>query len=94
MPRTGLIRWLSGAGQDSTCRPATDNSEFLNAGTCSWKLFSTLGVSTVLDDPSRQLTTIQAPGARDSLLELVERRLNRNPAVREIPFDSMVSYTP
>jgi predicted permease len=56
--------------------------EFLNAGTCSWKLFSTLGVSTALgrsftpadDNSGAALTTILS-------WSLFERRFNRNPAV-------------
>jgi predicted permease len=56
--------------------------EFLNAGTCSWKLFSTLGVSPVL---GRSFTPADdsTGAARTAILSwsLFERRFNRNPAV-------------
>ena len=56
--------------------------EFLNAGTCSWKFFSTLGVSAVL---GRSFTpTDDNPGAaRTAILSwsLFERRFNHNPAI-------------
>ena len=56
--------------------------EFLNAGTCSWKLFSTLGVSAVL---GRSFTpTDDNPGAaRTAILSwsLFERRFNHDPAI-------------
>jgi len=56
--------------------------EFLNAGTCSWNLFSTLGISPVL---GRSFTPADDnPGAaRTAILSwsLFERRFNRNPAV-------------
>src|SRR6266404_541414 len=56
--------------------------EFLNAGTCSWKLFSTLGVSAVL---GRSFTpAVDSSGAaRTAILSwsLFERRFNHNPAV-------------
>ena len=56
--------------------------EFLNAGTCSWKLFSTLGVSPVLgrsftpadDSSGAALTAILS-------WSLFERRFNHDPAV-------------
>ena len=56
--------------------------EFLNAGTCSWEFFSTLGVSAVL---GRSFTPADDnPGAgRTAILSwsLFERRFNHNPAV-------------
>lgn len=56
--------------------------EFLNAGTCSWKLFSTLGVSPVF---GRSFTSADdhAGAALTAILSwsLFERRFNRNPAV-------------
>src|SRR5215469_9681199 len=56
--------------------------EFLNAGTCSWELFPTLGVSPVL---GRSFTPADDnPGAgRTAILSwsLFERRFNHNPAV-------------
>ena len=56
--------------------------EFLNAGTCSWNLFSTLGISPVL---GRSFTPADDnPGAaRTAILSwsLFERRFNHNPAV-------------
>jgi len=56
--------------------------EFLNAGTCSWKFFSTVGVSPVLgrsftpadDNPGAALTAILSRS-------LFERRFNHDPAV-------------
>lgn len=56
--------------------------EFLNAGTCSWNLFSTLGVSPILgrsftpadDNPSATRTAILS-------WSFFERRFNRDPAV-------------
>jgi predicted permease len=56
--------------------------EFLNAGTCSWEFFSTLGVSAVLgrsftpadDNPGAELTAILS-------WSLFERRFNHNPAI-------------
>ena len=57
-------------------------SEFLNAGTCSWNLFSTLGISPVL---GRSFTPADDnPGAaRTAILSwtIFERRFNHNPAV-------------
>ena len=56
--------------------------EFLNAGTCSWNLFSTLGISPVL---GRSFTPADDnPGAaRTAILSwsLFERRFNHNSAV-------------
>jgi len=56
--------------------------EFLNAGTCSWNLFATLGISAVL---GRSFTPADDnPGAaRTAILSwsLFERRFNHNPAV-------------
>jgi predicted permease len=56
--------------------------EFLNAGTCSWNLFSTLGIDPVL---GRSFTPADDnPGAaRTAILSwsLFERRFNHNPAV-------------
>ena len=56
--------------------------EFLNAGTCSWNLFSTLGVSPILgrsftpadDNPSATRTTMLS-------WSFFERRFNHDPAV-------------
>lgn len=56
--------------------------EFLNAGTCSWNLFSTLGVSPILgrsftpadDNPSATPATMLS-------WSFFERRFNRDPAV-------------
>ena len=56
--------------------------EFLNAGTCSWNLFSTLGISPVL---GRSFTPADDnPGAaRTAILSwaLFERRFNHSPAI-------------
>src|SRR5206468_8689502 len=56
--------------------------EFLNAGTCSWEFFSTLGISAVL---GRSFTRADDnPGAgRTAILSwsLFERRFNHDPAV-------------
>lgn len=56
--------------------------EFLNAGTCSWKLFSTLGVSPVL---GRSFTAADDTfGAAPTAIlswSLFERRFNHDPAV-------------
>ncbi len=56
--------------------------EFLNAGTCSWNLFSTLGISPVL---GRSFTAADDnPGAaRTAILSwaLFERRFNHSPSV-------------
>ena len=56
--------------------------EFLNAGTCSWNLFSTLGINPVL---GRSFTPADDnPGAaRTAILSwaLFERRFNHSPAV-------------
>src|ERR1041385_2068553 len=55
--------------------------EFLNAGTCSWELFSTLGVSPVMGRPFTPAD--DNPGAgRTAILSwsLFERRFNHNPA--------------
>jgi predicted permease len=56
--------------------------EFLNAGTCSWKLFSTLGISPVLGRSF--LPTDDNPGAAPTAIlswSLFGRRFNHNPAV-------------
>ena len=56
--------------------------EFLNAGTCSWNLFSTLGINPVLGRSFTQAD--DNPGAaRTAMLSwsLFERRFNHNPAV-------------
>jgi len=56
--------------------------EFLNAGTCSWNLFSTLGISPVLGRSFKPAD--DNPGAaRSAILSwaLFERRFNHSPAV-------------
>ena len=56
--------------------------EFLNAGTCSWKFFSTLGVNPVV---GRSFTSADdnPDATRSAILSwsFFERRFNRNPAV-------------
>jgi len=56
--------------------------EFLNAGTCSWNLFSTLGISPVQGRPFMPADDY-AGAARTAILSwsFFERRFNHNPAV-------------
>jgi predicted permease len=55
--------------------------EFLNAGTCSWKFFSTLGINPAIGR-SFAAADDDAGAARTAILSwsLFERRFNRNPA--------------
>jgi len=56
--------------------------EFLNAGTCSWNFFSTLGINPAL---GRSFTAADDdPGAPRAVIlswSMFERRFNRNPAI-------------
>ena len=56
--------------------------EFLNAGTCSWNFFSTLGINPAM---GRSFTpTDDNPGAARTVIlswSMFERRFNRNPAI-------------